>query len=123
MSVDLKIGMEGIPGLQGKLNRLGDAVKVRVRNVFSREEEPMKNAAWRRCPVKTGYLRSKIFCRARDWRLVLGADADYAVYQEFGTIHITPRKFLRGALKERLPILFQNLDAAVEGGIREAAAR
>ena len=49
-------------------------------------------------PVDTGRLRGSISHRAIKNTAYIGTNVPYAVYQEFGTIHIKPKEFLKSAV-------------------------
>jgi hypothetical protein len=48
--------------------------------------------------VRTGYLQSTIYHSASGFTLELGATADYASFNEFGTCRMGPFPFIRPAL-------------------------
>jgi hypothetical protein len=48
--------------------------------------------------VRTGYLQSTIYHTASGFTLELGATADYASFNEFGTYRMGPFPFIRPAL-------------------------
>jgi len=48
--------------------------------------------------VRTGYLQSTIYHTASGFTLELGATADYASFNEFGTCRMGPFPFIRPAL-------------------------
>jgi len=48
--------------------------------------------------IRTGYLQSTIYHTASGFTLELGATADYASFNEFGTCRMGPFPFIRPAL-------------------------
>lgn len=122
MSVEMEMHIEGVPELREKLNRLDDGMKRDVQDAVRFEAEAMKNAARARCPVRTGRLRDSIFAKVEEWTVKLGATAPYAVYQEFGTRYVRPRRFLSNAVESRMQILVNRISRAIEQAIGEASA-
>jgi len=120
MSVEMEMHVEGLPELHQKLSQLDDGLKRHVQEAMQFEAEAMKNVARSRCPVRTGRLRDSIYAEVQDWIIRLGAVVPYAVYQEFGTRYIRPRRFLRNALELRMPVLVNRLNGAVNQAMREA---
>ena len=53
-------------------------------------------------PYRTGFLRDSIYHRVDGTTLEVGATADYASYQEFGTHKMAPHSFLIPALDANL---------------------
>lgn len=122
MSVEMEMHIEGVPELREKLNRLDDGMKRDVQDAVRFEAEAMKNAARARCPVRTGRLRDSIFAKVEEWTVKLGATAPYAVYREFGTRYVRPRRFLSNAVESRMQILVNRISRAIEQAIGEASA-
>jgi hypothetical protein len=58
----------------------------------------MEGLARRLVHVRTGYLQSTIYHTASGFTLELGATADYASFNEFGTCRMGPFPFIRPAL-------------------------
>jgi HK97 gp10 family phage protein len=123
MSVEMEMHVEGLLELREKLNRLDDGMKRNVQNAMEFEAEAMKNTARAGCPVRTGRLRDSIFAKVEDWMVKLGAMAPYAVYQEFGTRHIQPRRFLSNAVEAHMQSLINRISQALGQAIGEASTR
>ncbi|NIV92224.1 hypothetical protein GWN42_05335 [candidate division KSB1 bacterium] len=121
MSVDMEMHIEGLPELREKLNRLDEGMKRNVQDAMRFEAEAMKNTARARCPVRTGRLRDSIYAKVRGWIIKLGATAPYAVYQEFGTRYVRPRRFLSNAVWLRMQSLINRINHAIRESIREAS--
>ena len=122
MSVETEIHIEGLPELRQKLSQLGDGLKRHVQDAMEFEAETMQNVARAHCPVRTGRLRDSIYAKVQNWIIQLGAAVPYAVYQEFGTRYIRPRRFLSNAVELRMPVLFNRLNGAINQAIREAGS-
>ena len=123
MSVEMEIHVEGLPELREKLNRLDDGMKRHVQGAMRFEAEVMKNTARARCPVRTGRLRDSIFAKVENWIIKLGAMAPYAVYQEFGTRYIQPRRFLSSAVELRMQSLINRINQVIKQAVGEASTR
>lgn len=52
------------------------------------------------CPVDTGFLRSTVFVREDGDDVVIGFEAPYASYVEFGTYKMAAQPYLRPAFDE-----------------------
>jgi len=120
MSVEMEMRIEGLPELGQKLSQLDDDLKRHVQEAMLFEAEAMKNVARNRCPVRTGHLRDSIYAKVQDWVIRLGAAVSYAVYQEFGTRFIRPRRFFSNAVELRMPVLVNRINGAINQAIREA---
>jgi HK97 gp10 family phage protein len=57
-------------------------------------------AAEDNCPVDTGFLRSTVFVKEEGDDVLIGFDAPYASYVEFGTYKMEAQPYLRPALDE-----------------------
>ncbi|MGQ9460637.1 MAG: HK97-gp10 family putative phage morphogenesis protein [Candidatus Bathyarchaeaceae archaeon] len=123
MAVEMEMNLEGFPELRDKLNRLDDGMKRNVQDAMRFEAEVMKNTARAGCPVRTGRLRDSIFAKVEGWMVKLGATAAYAVYQEFGTRRIQPRRFLSNAVEAHMHSLINRINQAVGQAIGEASTR
>lgn len=122
MSVEMKMHMEGVPELKEKLNQLDGDMKRNVHDAMRFEANAMKNAARARCPIRTGRLRDSIFAKVEEWTVKLGATAPYAVYLEFGTRYVQPRRFLSNAVESRMQSLVNRMSRAIKQAIGEASA-
>jgi len=84
--------------------------------------ENVRTEAQSIAPVRTGYLRSTIYARTREWNTEVGAEATYAADVEFGTRTAQAKPFLNPAVQSQLPelerVLLQALDMAkMEAGL------
>jgi len=122
MSVEMEMHIEGVPEVRDKLNQLDDSMKRNIQDAMTIEAEAMKNAARAMCPVRTGRLRESIFAKVEEWTVKVGATAPYAFYQEFGTRHIRPRRFLSNAVESRMQSLVSRVSEALRQAVGEASA-
>jgi len=122
MSVEMEIHAEGLPELREKLNQLDEGMKRNVQDAMKFEAEIMRDTARARCPVRTGRLRDSIFANVENWTVKLGAMAPYAVYQEFGTRYIQPRRFLSNAVELCMQSLINRISQAIRQAIGETSA-
>ena len=103
----------------------GSASVLRTLRVDDIPKEELKNVrrkalrvAKRHAPVKTGHLRRNIGSRVLDERLAIGdvrRKVPYMVYQEYGTRHIRPKRFL----KRGLASVQQELSDRLERNLRK----
>ena len=69
----------------------------------------MKELAQELVRVRTGYLRSTIHAEAEGTTVTLGASADYASYNEFGTYKMSAQPFLRPAFDLYAPSILDRI--------------
>ena len=120
MSVELKINVEGLDDLRRKIETLNPALKSQIHDALIEEGETLKNTARSFAPRRTGYLESSIFAKVEEWILKVGSTAPYAVFIEFGTRFIQPRRFLARAIEYCMPSLVSRLNQAISEAIQEA---
>jgi len=83
----------------------------------------MRTQAQDLAPKRTGYLASTVFAeRVKEWAFRLGARAHYAVFVEYGTRLMLPRRFLSRALELGMLGLVQHVNRAVHEAMREASS-
>jgi HK97 gp10 family phage protein len=80
----------------------------------------VKASAQRKAPVRTGYLRSTIYAKIKEWVAEIGADATYSYFVEFGTRYMQAQPYLYPAIQEHLPELELNIVGAIEQAKAEA---
>jgi len=118
LSLEFGMNVEGIEELQRAFDRLPPLMHTAVQRALERVGEDIHIAAFRMCPVRTGFLRSTIYHRVEDWILKVGAWAPYAYMVEFGTSRTPPRYFLTEAFQLNWPKLGQVFawawDAAIQ---------
>ena len=82
--------------------------------------EAVKEEAKTVCPVRTGYLRSKMFYRTKGvmaW--TVGNEASYAVYVEFGTRFMLAQPYLRPAAIYGESVLAREAEKELKLWLRE----
>jgi HK97 gp10 family phage protein len=116
MSVELELEVAGGEEFSQALSRFDAELQNQLHERLAEWAENVKAEAQRVVPVRTGYLRSTIFARTREWSVELGAEATYAACVEFGTRSAQAKPFLAPAVETRLPelegMLLQALDQA-----------
>ena len=122
MSVEMQVDVRGIPELQRKLDRLDQSMRGYVDQALEFEVQAMQTRAQSLAPKRTGYLASSIIAvRVGEWAFKLMALTNYAVYVEFGTRFMQPRRFLSRALELGMLGLVQHVNRAIANAIREAS--
>lgn len=80
--------------------------------------EAVKTQAFKNAPMVTGYLRSSIYAKIKEWVAEIGADATYALFVELGTKHMRAQPYLYPAIQQYLP----ELEAVIVSAIEQAKA-
>ena len=80
----------------------------------------VKAQAVKNAPMVTGYLRSTIYAKVKDWVVDLGADAAYALFIELGTKYMRAQPYLYPAIQQYLPELEAVIVSAIEQAKGEA---
>jgi HK97 gp10 family phage protein len=80
----------------------------------------VKAQAVKNAPVVTGYLRSTIYARVKEWVAEIGADAAYALFVELGTRYMRAQPYLYPAIQQYLPELEAVVVSAIEQAKTEA---
>ena len=76
----------------------------------------VKAQAAKNAPMVTGYLRSTIYAKVKEWVVDVGADAAYALFVELGTKYMQAQPYLYPAIQQYLP----ELEAAIVSAIEQA---
>ena len=118
VSIEFGVNVEGVEQIQDTFDRLRDLMNAAVHRSLDSVGADIHMAAFRMCPVRSGFLRSTIYYVVEDWLLKVGARAPYALFVEFGTRYVGPRYFLTEAFQLNWPRLGQVLawtwDAALQ---------
>jgi HK97 gp10 family phage protein len=80
----------------------------------------VKAQAVKNAPMVTGYLRSTICAKIREWVAEIGADAAYALFVELGTKYMQAQPYLYPAIQQYLPGLESVIVSAIEQAKAEA---
>jgi HK97 gp10 family phage protein len=120
MSVEVEVEVAGSEEFSEALNRFDVEMQKRIHERLTEWAETVRAEASRLAPARTGYLRSTIYARTRDWQAEVGADTAYAANVEFGTTRAQARPFLGPAVEALLPELERSLTEALETAAMEA---
>jgi len=96
-------------------------MQLAVRDELQRFGDLIKNDAEKNAPVLTGFLRSTIYAQVKEWVLYVGAWADYAKFQEFGTRFISGLHFISNAIQSYWPQIRDFMARAINEAIRRTA--
>ena len=102
------------------MQRLDAAMQQQVQNCLVDWAEAIKAEAQKLVPVRTGYLRSTIYAKVKEWVAEVGAEAAYALFVEFGTRYMQAHPFLHPAIQTHLPELESIIISAIEQAKVEA---
>ncbi len=80
----------------------------------------VKAQAVKNAPMVTGYLRSTIYSKVKEWVVDIGADAAYALFVELGTKFMQAQPYLYPAIQQNLPELEAVIVSAIEQAKTEA---
>lgn len=80
----------------------------------------VKAQAVKNAPMVTGYLRSTIYARVKEWVAEIGADAAYALLVELGTRYMHAQPYLYPSIQQYLPELEAVIVSAIEQAKTEA---
>lgn len=120
MSVTVNLNISGAKEFEQALSRFDTQMQKEVQTQLARWAEDTQREAKRLVPVKTGYLKSTIFCKAKDWQMEVGAEATYAAAVEFGTRTQRAQPYLTPAIEKHLPQLERVLLEAINTAKVEA---
>lgn len=120
MSVEVQIGVAGAEEFAQTLNHFDSDMQRLVQRRLGEWAEGVKVQAANVVPVRTGYLRSTIYTRTKQWQSEVGAQAAYASAVELGTRYQQAKPFLQPALEQSLPSLEQFLLDALDSAKAEA---
>jgi len=120
VSVEISLDAKGIEEFQAAMKKLDSAIQRQVHRRLHGLVADIKASAQQRVPVRTGYLRSTIYAKVKEWIAEVGAEASYALYVELGTRYMRARPYLYPAIQEYLPQLEAIILEAIETAKREA---
>ena len=116
MSIETEINITGSEEFKQAVNRFDAEMKRQLHERLTEWAEQVRAEASRLAPTRTGYLRSTIYAKTREWETEVGAEAVYAANVEFGTNRTQAKPFLNPAVEAHLPELeaffLQALDSA-----------
>ena len=102
------------------MQRLDASMQREVHGYLVGWAEAIESEAQKLVPVRTGYLRSTIYAKVKEWVAEIGADASYALFVEFGTRYMQAHPFMQPAIQSHLPELESIIVAAIEQAKGEA---
>lgn len=120
MSVEMSCRVEGVEEFRQAMQRFDSAMQKHIHRQLTSWAEDIKTSARQLVPFRTGYLRSTIYARIREWVAEIGAEAAYALFVEFGTRYMRARPYLYPAIQEHVPKLERIICDALEAARAEA---
>ena len=102
------------------MQRFASGMQRQVHSFLASWAADVKAEAMRTVPVRTGYLRSTIYAKVKEWVVEVGADAAYALFIELGTKYMQAHPYLYPAIQEYLPTLESVVVSAIEQAKAEA---
>ncbi|MEM4700669.1 MAG: HK97 gp10 family phage protein [Candidatus Bathyarchaeia archaeon] len=120
MAVEITCDIDGVEEFQATMQQFDSGMQRWVHSQLASWIADVKALAKQLVPVRTGYLRSTIYARVQEWVAVVGADAPYALYVEFGTRYMQARPYLYPAIERHLPRLENIIVEALEQAASEA---
>jgi HK97 gp10 family phage protein len=102
------------------MQKLDSDMQREVHSFLASWAADVKAQAVKNAPMVTGYLRSTIYAKIKDWVVDLGADAAYALFVELGTRYMRAQPYLFPAIQQYLPTLEAVIVSAIEQAKVEA---
>jgi len=100
------------------MQRFDSGMQREVHSFLASWAADVKAQAVKNAPMVTGYLRSTIYAKVKEWVVDVGADAAYALFIELGTKYMQPQPYLYPAIQQYLP----ELEAVIVSAIEQAKA-
>lgn len=120
---EVSCDVDGVKEFQAAMQRFDSGMQRQVHRFLVSWAADVKALAKQLVPVRTGYLKSKIYARIKEWVAEIGADATYALFVELGTKRMRAQPYLYPAIQEYLPMLEFNIIGAIEQAKAEAGLR
>jgi HK97 gp10 family phage protein len=120
MSVTVSINLQGTEEFQRAIDRFNSSMKNQVQTQLYNWALMVQRDAERIVPVRTGYLRSTIYAKTREWQMEIGAEATYAAAVEFGTCFMQAKPYLNPAIETHLSELENVILKAIDFAKMEA---
>ncbi|MBT0158960.1 hypothetical protein G4O51_03130 [Candidatus Bathyarchaeota archaeon A05DMB-2] len=102
------------------MKRFDSGMQRQVHRFLASWAADVKAQAVKNAPMVTGYLRSTIYARVKEWVAEIGADAAYALFVELGTRYMQAHPYLYPAVQQYLPELEAVIASAIEQAKTEA---
>ena len=120
MAVEVTIDIDGVEQFKAAMAKFDSGMQRYVHGKLVSWAADVKALARRIVPVRTGYLRSKIYAEIKEWVALIGAEATYALFVELGTRYMRARPYLWPAIQEHLPRLEAIICEGIEAAKQEA---
>jgi HK97 gp10 family phage protein len=122
LSVEVNVDVRDIDDFQNTMMRLDAAIRRGVQDALVQTAELVSIRAQDLAPVRTGRLISNILVVVVSmWIVRVVCRVPYAIFQELGTRHISPRLFMTRAMAEYAPQFMFIIQAALEGATLEGS--
>jgi HK97 gp10 family phage protein len=120
MAVEITCDVEGIEEFQQTMQQFDSGMQRHVHRLLASWAADVKALARQLVPVRTGYLRSSIYAKIKEWVAEIGAEATYALFVELGTRYMQAQPYLYPAIQEHLPQLETIICEAIDEAKAEA---
>lgn len=116
IKVDLK--WDGMDKLINRIEKQPAAIQKEAGGIIQNTALRVEKRAKEMAPRDTGYLLNHIKAEKTD---ELGADvvsqAEYSIYNEMGTRKMPPHPYMRPAMEQESPFIFQKLNNLLKKGL------
>jgi len=102
------------------MQKFDSGIQREVHSFLASWAADVKAQAAKNAPMVTGYLRSTIYAKVKEWVVDVGADAAYAFFVELGTKYMQAQPYLYPAIQQYLPELETVIVSAIEQARAEA---
>ena len=120
MAVEVTIDIDGVEQFKAAMAKFDSGMQRYVHGKLVSWAADVKALARRDVPVRSGYLRSKIYAKIKEWVAEIGAETTYAMFVELGTRYMRARPYLYPAIQEHLPRLEAIISEGIEAAKQEA---
>lgn len=115
----IRIETRGLEETIYKFKQASDRTKLVIGESMREAGAKMVSDARNIVPVRTGRLRDSIKYDVSELNLILGAEAEYASYVEYGTRFQVPQPYLRPAFAANYPDLFIKILEEITGEVEK----
>jgi HK97 gp10 family phage protein len=102
------------------MQRVDSGMQRQIHRFLASWAADVKAQAVKNAPMVTGYLRSTIHAKVKEWVVDLGVDAAYALFVELGTKYMQAQPYLYPAIQQYLPELETVIVSAIDQAKAEA---
>jgi len=120
VALEIVCDVDGVEEFQQAMEQFDSGMQRWVHRQLASWAADVKALAKQLAPVRTGYLRQSIYAKVEEWVAIVGAEAPYALYVEFGTRYMAARPYLYPAIQEHLPRLEEIVCEAIDLAKEEA---